>query len=54
MIKYIIPVVVIFLIILYWEKINEIIYKKFNIRINYLLLTTISFIVVIIYLLIKN
>ena len=34
MIKFIIPAIVIFLIVLFWEKINEKIYKKFNIRIN--------------------
>jgi len=54
MIKFIVPVVIIFLIILYWEKISETIYKKFNIKINYLLLGTISLIIVAIYLLIKN
>ena len=36
MIKFIIPAIVIFLIVLFWEKINEIIYKKFKIKINYL------------------
>ncbi len=54
MIKFIVPVVIIFLIILYWEKISETIYKKFKIKINYLLLGTISLIIVAIYLLIKN
>ncbi len=38
MIKFIVPAVVIFLIVLFWEKINDIIYKKFNIRINYIIL----------------
>ena len=36
MIKFIIPTIVIFLIVLFWEKINEFIYKKFQIKINYL------------------
>ena len=36
MIKFIIPAIVIFLIVLFWEKINEFIYKKFQIKINYL------------------
>ena len=36
MIKFIIPAVIIFLIVLFWEKISEIIYKKFNIKINYI------------------
>ena len=35
MIKFILPAVIIFLVVLFWEKINEIIYKKFNIKINY-------------------
>ena len=54
MIKFIIPAVIIFLIVLYWEKISEIIYKKFNIRINYLLLSAASLMILVIYLLIKN
>ena len=36
MIKFIIPAIIVFLIVLFWENINEIIYKKFNIRINYI------------------
>jgi len=36
MIKFIIPAIIIFLIVLFWENINEMIYKKFNIRINYI------------------
>ena len=38
MVKFIIPAVVIFLVVLFWEKINEAIYKKFNIKINYIIL----------------
>ncbi len=37
MIKFIIPVIIVFLIVLFWEKINEMIYKKFNIKINYII-----------------
>ena len=54
MIKFIVPAVIIFLIILYWGKIGEIIYKKFNIKINYLLVSATILIVTAIYLLIKN
>ena len=36
MIKFIIPAVIIFLIVLFWEKINEKIYEKFKIKINYI------------------
>jgi|TARA_Y100000817_G_scaffold76781_1_gene59080 hypothetical protein len=38
MVKFIVPAVVIFLVVLFWEKINEVIYKKFNIKINYIIL----------------
>tara|TARA_A100001011_G_scaffold176336_1_gene185013 strand:- start:732 stop:896 length:165 start_codon:yes stop_codon:yes gene_type:complete len=34
MLKFILPAVIVFLIVLFWEKINEMIYKKFNIKIN--------------------
>ena len=54
MIKLIIPVVIIFLIILFWEKINEVIYKKFSIKLNYLLVSATLLLIVVIYLLIKN
>ena len=54
MIKFIIPGVIIFLIVLFWEKINELIYKKFNIRLNYLLVSATLLIIVVIYLLIRN
>ena len=36
MIKFIIPALIIFLIVLFWEKISELIYQKFNIKINYI------------------
>ena len=36
MLKFIIPAVIIFLIVLFWENINEMIYKKFNLKINYI------------------
>ena len=39
MLKFIIPAVIFFLIVLFWEKINDAIFKKFNIRINYIVLT---------------
>jgi len=35
MIKFIIPAVIVFLLVLFWDNINELIYKKFNIKINY-------------------
>ena len=54
MIKFIIPTLIIFLIVLFWEKINEKIYKKFNIRLNYLMITAVSIIIAILFFLIKN
>ncbi len=54
MLKFIIPAIAIFLIVLFWEKINELIYKKFNIRLNYLLVSATLLIIVVIYLLIRN
>jgi len=39
MIKYIIPAVIIFLIVLFWEKITEFVDKKFNIKLNYIALS---------------
>ncbi len=37
MLKFIIPAVIVFLIVLFWERINEKVYKKFKIKINYFL-----------------
>tara|TARA_B100000242_G_scaffold106411_1_gene73720 strand:+ start:241 stop:405 length:165 start_codon:yes stop_codon:yes gene_type:complete len=38
MVKFIVPAVIIFLVVLFWEKINDAIYKKFNVKINYIVL----------------
>ena len=54
MIKFIIPAVIVFLIVLFWEKINELISKKFNFSLNFILVIATLLLVVIIYLLIKN
>jgi len=48
MLKFIIPAVIIFLIVLYWEKINDFIYKKFNIRINYIFASIVAVILLVI------
>ncbi len=37
MLKFIIPAIIVFLIVLFWEKINEEIYKRLNIKINYVI-----------------
>jgi len=34
MIKYIIPAIIVFLIVLFWEKISDFVEKKFNIKLN--------------------
>ena len=54
MLKFIILAIIIFLVVLFWEKINEIIYKKFNIKLNYLLISATLLIIAAIYFLIKN
>ena len=54
MLKFIIPAIIVFLIVLFCEKINEIIYKKFNIKLNYLLISATLLIIAAIYFLIKN
>ena len=54
MIKFIIPGVIIFLIVLFWEKINELISKKFNFSLNYILVIATLLLVVVIYLLVNS
>ena len=54
MIKFIIPAIVVFLIVLFWEKISEMIYKRFDIKLNYLLVSIVLLIILVIYLLVKN
>ena len=54
MIKFILPAVIIFLVVLFWEKICEVIYKRFNIKLNYIIVGATILIIVIVYLLIKN
>jgi len=53
MIKYILPAIIIFLIVLFWEKITEIVFKKFNIRLNYIVVSAVLIIIAIIVLLIN-
>ena len=53
MIKYILPAVIIFLIILFWEKITNFIEKKFNIKLNYIVVSSIIATIVIILLLLN-
>ena len=53
MIKYILPAIIIFLIVLFWEKITEIVFKKFNIRLNYIVVSAVLIAIAIIVLLIN-
>ena len=53
MIKYILPTIIIFLIVLFWEKITEIVIKKFNIRLNYIVVSAVLITIAIIVLLIN-
>ena len=54
MIKFIIPAIVIFFTVLFWEKISEKIYKKFKIRINYIAILIFSIFIGVILLLLYN
>ena len=42
MIKFIIPAVLVFLTVLFWEKISQKIYQKLNIKINLIILTALT------------
>jgi len=41
MIKFIIPAIIVLLIVVFWEKITEIVFKKFNIRLNYIVMSAV-------------
>jgi hypothetical protein len=43
MIKFIIPALAIFLIVLFWEKINQTIHQRFKIKINLIILLALTF-----------
>jgi len=53
MIKYILPAIIIFLIVLFWEKITEFVEKKFNIKLNYIVVSSIVAAIVIVLLLLN-
>ena len=53
MLKFIIPAVVIFLIVLFWEKINEFVEKKLNIKLNYIVICSVILIIAAILLLLN-
>jgi len=53
MIKFILPAIIVFLIVLFWEKITEIFLKKFNVRLNYIVVSF-AFITIAIIILLIN
>ena len=53
MIKFIIPALIIFLIVLFWEKITEFVEKKFNIKLNYIVVSSIIAAIAVILLLLN-
>ena len=53
MIKYIIPAIIIFLIVLFWEKISNLIEKKFNIKLNIIIVSSLALAIAIILLLLN-
>ena len=53
MIKFIIPAIIVLLIVVFWEKITEIVFKKFNIRLNYIIVSVVLVTITIIILLIN-
>ena len=53
MIKFIVPAIIIFLIVLFWEKISNLIEKKFNLKLNYLIVSSLALAIAIILLLLN-
>ena len=53
MIKYLIPAIIIFLIVLFWEKITDFVEKKFNIKLNYIVVSSVVAVIAIILLLLN-
>ena len=54
MLKFFVPVLFIFLIVLFWEKICELVYKKLNIKLNYLIVSAVLLVIAVIILLLNN
>ncbi len=53
MIKYLIPAIIVFLIVLFWEKITDFVEKKFNIKLNYIVVSSVVAVIAIILLLLN-
>jgi hypothetical protein len=48
MFKFVFPAVILFLVVFFWEKINAKIAKKFNIKINNIVLAIIAILLILI------
>jgi len=53
MIKYILPAIIIFLIVLFWEKITKFVQEKSNIKLNYIVVSSIIAAIAVILLLLN-
>ena len=53
MIKYLIPAIIVFLIVLFWEKITDFVEKKLNIKLNYIVVSSIVAAIAIVLLLLN-
>ena len=53
MIKFILPAIIVLFFVVFWEKITEIVFKKFNIRLNYIIVGVVLITFAIIILLIN-
>ena len=53
MIKFIIPAVIVFLIVLFWEKITKFAEKKLNIKLNYIVVSSIIVFIAVVLLLLN-
>ncbi len=42
MIKYILPAIIIFILVLFWEKITDYVQNRFNIKLNYIVVSSIA------------
>ena len=48
MLKFIIPALIVFLTVLFWEKINKTILQKFNVKVNYVVVIILVLVLTII------
>ena len=53
MIKFILPAIIVIIIVIFWEKITEVIFKKFNIKLNYIVISFVLVAIAIVLLLLN-